>query len=72
MFFEVLALENRYACLTSMIYTRLVIVVVVYRCDVIDEMVSIKSTLDLVRVHFTWLGALTLRSGRFSSSYIHP
>jgi hypothetical protein len=45
------------ACSASMIYTRLVIVVVVYRCNVIDEMVSIKSTLDLARVHFTWLGA---------------
>jgi hypothetical protein len=47
----VLSLQNRYACLTAMIYTRLVVVIVVYRCDVIDEMVSIKSTLDLARVH---------------------
>jgi hypothetical protein len=72
LFFEVLSLENRYACFTSMIYTRLVIVVVVYRCKVVDEMVSIKSTLDLARVHFTWLGAHRPRGWQIFFILIDP
>ena len=60
--------DARYACLTSMSCLES------GGCSiqrVIDDNLSIKSTLDLAKGSFTWLGALTLTSGRFSSSYIY-